>query len=190
MVMKMRPIRLRKFLMIFLLIMLSTFQNTVSQEVTNNVKVAFLEKFTRFINWPNESNHSISSNYFIISVVGESPLNNEIYKFYKNRKIKGKDVKINFIKEISEIDKCHLLFITNSEKERLGEIIKYTKDKPILTIGDSDGFAEQGVIINMHSKNNQLRFQINETALKFSGLYMNFKLLSLAEIVNPVGERK
>ena len=83
-----------------------------------------------------------------------------------------------------------LIIYTNSEKDSLEQIIDYTKERPILTISDTDGFAEKGVLINLFSLKNQLRFQINETAVKTSGLYVNFRLLHLAKIVNPVREVK
>ena len=190
MILKKRAFRKKEFSIIFLLIMLSAFQNIVSQEITNNVKIAFLEKFTRFINWPDESSLADSSNIFLITIIGTDSITKEIYNFYKTRKIKGRNVKINYISNISEITECHLLFIANSEKESLEQIIDYTKERPILTISDTDGFAEKGVLINLFSLKNQLRFQINETAVKTSGLYVNFRLLNLAKIVNPVREGK
>lgn len=116
MILKKRAFRKKEFLIIFLLIMLSTFQNIVSQEITNNVKIAFLEKFTRFINWPDESSLVDSSNDFLITIIGSDPITKEIYDFYKTRKIKSRDVKINSISNISEITECHLLFIQTQKK--------------------------------------------------------------------------
>ena len=72
------------------------------------------------------------------------------------------------------------------EKDNSPNIIAFSKDKPILTIGDYDKYAENGVLINFYIEDNKIRFEINETALSLSGLHSSYLLLNLAKIVNPI----
>jgi hypothetical protein len=53
----------------------------------------------------------------------------------------------------------------------------------ILTIGDTAGFARQGVIINFYLENRKVRFEINAAAARRAGLTISSKLLKLAGAV-------
>ena len=84
----------------------------------------------------------------------------------------------------AEIPECHILFISGSYKERLKEILACTRNRPILTVGDTEGFAEEGVLINFYLVGSKIKFEINEKAVQESGLVMSYRLLSLARIVD------
>jgi len=87
---------------------------------------------------------------------------------------------------VKESLSCHLLFISASQRRDLAQLLSFTEDKPILTVGDSKGFAEKGVLINFHMDKHMLRFTINESAVRKSGLIMDYRLLQFATIVKPV----
>ena len=137
------------------------------------VKGVFIEKITKFIEWPKGSKVNDVNKKFVISVIGENPFGNELNEIYKNTKIKNKVVEIRYIKNISEIESSDVLFIvlllSRNDKEKLKDIIAYTKDKPILTMGDTEGYADSGVLVNFFIDDNKIKFEINETAIKTSG---------------------
>jgi hypothetical protein len=58
----------------------------------------------------------------------------------------------------------------------------------ILTIGDTEGFGEKGVMINFIIRDNKVRFEINPEAARRAGLTISSKLLSLATIVHSRGQ--
>ena len=154
------------------------------------LKAAFLEKLTRFIEWPQHLEMSDTTKPFILGVVGKNPFGSILEQIYTNFKIKNKDVTIRYINEMNDISGCHLLFITKSEKRAINRIIRYTQRKPILTIGDTDGYAEAGVIINLYIKDETIQFAINETALQETGLFADYLLLRISKIVNPISNRE
>jgi hypothetical protein len=78
-----------------------------------------------------------------------------------------------------------MLFIASSAAEILSEILSNTRDKPILTVSDTNGFAAKGVLINFFLAGDKIKFEINEKAVHESGLVMSYRLLNLARIVNP-----
>jgi hypothetical protein len=55
--------------------------------------------------------------------------------------------------------------------------------RPILTVGDSNGFATSGVLVNFYTSGDTVRFEMNETAIERSGLRVSGKLLKLARLV-------
>jgi len=152
------------------------------------LKAVYLEKFSRFITWPEESLPNNPDEPFIIAVIGETPLTENLNQIYAMQEIKNKRVIIKNIHHFNEIQGSHILFIAESEKKNIDQIIAITKQQPILTIGETKGFAEKGVLINFFEKDNKLRFEINETAVLKSPLQMSFYLLNSAKIVEPVEE--
>jgi hypothetical protein len=158
------------------------------QEPEYQVKAIFLEHFTRFIEWPNSSGISDTSTPFIIAVIGENPFGAILEQTYAKQKIKNKRVEIHYLLSPDEIADCHLLFISSSNKKILDEILSRTRNRPVLTISDTEGFAKKKVLINFYLFGNKIKFEINEKAVHESGLAMSYMLLNLAIIVDPVRE--
>lgn len=153
------------------------------------IKAAFLERFTRFIEWPEDSVETDSTKPFVIAVIGNNPFDEALDKVAVIQRIHNRNVEIHYIDDISHESKCHILFICKSEEYRLVEIINHTYKKPILTISETEGFAEEGVLINFYMEENNVKFEINETALHNTGLYISHLLLRTAKIVCPIRGR-
>lgn len=158
-------------------------QSSEYQEYT--VKAQYLERFTHYTEWPEESAISDTSQPFVLGVIGENPFGSILDDTYAKLKIRDKSVEIRYYSKPDEIEGCHLLFIGNINKKSLSEILVRTKVMPVLIVSDTKDFAKEGVHINLYLANNKVRFEINESAVKESGLQMSYKLLKLAKIVNP-----
>ena len=154
------------------------------------LKTVFIEKFTRFVEWPAESEIDDTSKPFIFGVIGENPFESTFKEIFSTKNIRDKKVEIRSISNFNEISQCDLLFISSVTQKKLSTILSFTKNKPILTISDSKGFAEAGVLINFYILNNKIRFEINERAIRESGLNFSYLLLKAAKIVNPVSRKE
>lgn len=152
------------------------------------LKAAYLERFTRFVTWPADSDVGKFDKPFVLSVVGDNDFGEMLELIYQNQKILKKKVEIRYIDKIEHISGAHLLYIGNVNKEKLNRIIEYTAGKPILTVSHHKGFADLGVHINIYLEDNKLRFEINEKAVLQSGLKMSHLLMQRARIINPVME--
>lgn len=147
------------------------------------MKAIAFEKLSLFIEWPAHT-FDKAKEEFIIGILGKNPFGNNLEEVYKVRKIKNKNVKIIYIKDIYQVADCHILFISKTEKNELKKILDFTKTKPILTIADSEGFAEAGCFINFYNYENKLRFEINQKALESASFTVDYKLLHVSKIVN------
>ncbi len=154
------------------------------------IKGIFLEKFTRFIEWPKSSGMQDTTRPFVISIIGKDPFQSLLGQLYQTQKIRNKNVEIRYIADVSEIDDCNMLIIPRSEKYRVGEILNYARLKPILTIGDSETLTGTGVIINLRLSGKKVRFEIDENAARDANLYMSHLLLKEAIIVESGGGRE
>lgn len=165
-------------LIVLIFVMFSNYSN--AQSVEYMVKASFIEKFARFTDW--ETN--LSGEYFVITVLGESPFNGELEKMAKILKIKNKPIMINYIDDYRDIKDSQVLFICSSEANNLQTIIKHIEGKNILTISDTPGFGKKGVQTNLYlDKSERIKFEINLTALNKSKLTFDMQLLSLGEII-------
>jgi len=174
-----------------ILIFLFLFVNTLVAQISEyEVKAVFLERFTRFIEWPEESEINDTIKPFVISVIGKNPFEGILEETYSTQKIMDKPVTIRFISKIEQIEDTDILFITESKGKQLLKIISYTKNKPILTVGDTKGFAKKGVIINFYLRNDNVRFEINKSAARESGSLVSSLLFNLARDIETKEEHQ
>jgi hypothetical protein len=144
-------------------------------------KAEYLEPISRFIDWPSTSAADDPSKPFKIEILGRNFFGPYLEKIYRGKKLKNKRVVINCISKMNEISNPHFLFISKSMKNNISEIIAYTKNKPIITIGDTPGFCQAGVHINFFYDRLKLSFEINEAAANAAGFNIRYHLLKLAK---------
>ena len=58
----------------------------------------------------------------------------------------------------------------------------------VLTVGDEEGFARRGGVINFLFENDRVRFEINVDAATRARLKISAKLLALAKLVVRTGD--
>jgi hypothetical protein len=169
--------------LIFIICGFMTGEQSFCQSRESLVKAGYIEKFTHFVQWPEMSDKNDSTDTFKIAVIGKNIFGKDLGEIFSKIKIKDSPVKISYISSVDEIDKCMILFISESEKNNLDKILHYTTGRPILTISDSKGFGLNGVIINMFTEGNYIRYEINRNTLEKSGLIINSLLLNFAVII-------
>jgi hypothetical protein len=158
----------------------------MSQSEEFTMKAVALEKISLFISWPANTLKSNSTQEFVIGIYGQNPFKEILEDVYKDKKIKDRKVKIITITNIQEITECQLLFIPKIKTSDLSKVLNYVKGKPILTISDSEGFAEVGCFINFYEYENKLRFEINQKSMEDAGFTIDYRLLRVSKVLNPV----
>ncbi len=159
---------------------------TYSQTSEYEVKAVLLGRIAQYIEWPQDSTNARSNDTIVISVLGKNPFGTILNKVYApdGQKIKEKIVRIRYIQSIRQIETSQILFIATSEKGQLKEILQYIKNKPILTIGDTNDFGEAGVHLNFYLADNKTRFELNESSANTAGLQVDYRLRAIAKIVD------
>ncbi len=154
-------------------------QQIISADVEYTIKSANIYKICRFTEWPGVVD---TTRHFVISVIGEFEDRKEI-AIPKNRLIGNREIDIRKINTIDEIKDSEVLFIYSSVLDSLDLILEYVKDKPILTISDTEGFAERGVILNFYIEDDLVKFEINRNFAQQSLVRLNSQLFSLGRII-------
>ena len=143
------------------------------------LKAAFLYKFAGFVEWP-----SPAAGPLCIGIVGEDPFGAMLERVVKGKSINGRSFLIRRSKAARDLWDCQILFISSSEKSRFKSILDSLAG-PILTVGDTPGFCEDGGTINLEVVDDRVRLRINPDAAEKARLRLSSKLLSLAIIVHP-----
>jgi hypothetical protein len=150
------------------------------------VKLAFLYNFTKFVEWPADS-YSDSRAPLEICVVGDDPFDRNLEGELRTRSAGGHPVEVRNMRSSGSLRKCHVVFVPVSEKDRASGIMKALDGSSALTVGDWEGFAEEGGIISLTIEEDKLHFEINPLAAERAGLKISSKLLALARIVKHQG---
>jgi hypothetical protein len=146
------------------------------------VKLAFLYNFTKFVEWPPDSYRDAGAS-LAICIVGRDPFSRDIEGDLRTRIVASHPVKVLNVKPTDTLSVCHMVFIPATEKDHVNEIVRDLKGSSTLTVGETEGFAELGGIINLTVEGNKVRFEVNQLAAQRAGLKISSKLLSLAKIV-------
>lgn len=147
------------------------------------VKAAFLLKFALYVEWPPEAFPTPTAP-IIIGILGDDLFGGELDRIIRGETIKNRPIAIHRSRQIDNLQHCHLLFISKSEKGRLAGIFTKLAGKHCLTVGETDRFAQNGGIVNFRLQGANVRFEINVEAAKSSGLSISSKLLRLATIIS------
>jgi hypothetical protein len=154
------------------------------------VKAAFLINFAKFAEWPADSLQARAA-AVSICVFGRDPFGDVLEKTVAGRSAGGRPLVIERHRKVDELRACHVLFISGSESGHVTELLERLADKPVLTVGESDGFARRGGVIGLVVEDNRARFEVNLRAAQHAGLALSSKLLGVARVVEdaPAGER-
>jgi len=150
-----------------------------SESDIENLKAAFIYNFTKYITWPDMENR----NTFKIGVIGDSEIAKSLGQIASKKQVNNKPIKVYRIHSVQDFRDCQILFVSSSEKDRISEILSALGQKTILTIGDTPGFCEYGIMINFFIQGGLVKFEMNSTRLERVGLKARSQLRKLARIV-------
>ena len=156
-------------------------QSAIQREY--EIKAAYLYNFINYINWPADALPPAGGT-ITIGIVGESPFGPALDPL-NGKDVKGRLLAVKQVESLEDIEQCQIVFICPSEKSRFPQMLQQLKDTRVLTVSETEGFAEQGGIINFISERNKVRFEINLDAARRKDLTISSELLKLAKLVKP-----
>jgi len=155
-----------------------------SQPTEYQLKAAYIYHFAQFVEWPNTAFEQTNSP-LIIGVLGQSPFGSDLQHTVQGKVLRGHPLIVRLYATTAEMtNACQILFICDSEKKQITQIIAELDDTSTLTVGESDRFIESGGMIKFVPEGPRIRFEINRTRARKSGLQISFKLLNLASALH------
>jgi hypothetical protein len=148
------------------------------------VKATFLYQFTQFVDWPSEA-FPPGQTSFVIGVLGPDPFGKFLDEVVRGEKASNRPLAVQRYRRLEDVANCHVLYVSESEAARTEDIVAAVKGQGILVVGDADGFADRGGMVQFVSQGNRIRLRINLEAAKAARLTISSKILRPATVVSP-----
>jgi hypothetical protein len=153
----------------------------IPQSKAQNYKLhsVFLYSFARSIQWPESS----STGDFQITVLGKSPILEELKAMAETKKIGERTIKVNSATNASQIESCNIVFVSAESSKQLDGLLAQIGNKPIIVITEGKGLAEKGSAINFILKDGKLAFEINRKIIEKQNFKVSGDLMRLAILI-------
>lgn len=163
-------------------------ESGMSRETTS--KAAFLQKLMLFVEWPEpqlRGRHKAT-----LAIIGKDPFG-DAFGTRSRSTSRSAVLQIWRYRSVEDMlgdtrGPCCLAFLAFEEGERLERALSLLRrnGRGVLTVGDCKGFVEAGGMIGLVTVNNKVRWEINRTAVRRSGVTVNAQLLrSAVRVIAP-----
>jgi hypothetical protein len=147
------------------------------------IKAAFLYNFTKFVDWPAQTFANADAP-IVIGVLGDSPCAQALARLVKDRKVNGRTIVVRRIASAAEAKVTQMLFVGSAQEREFAGLEPALHSLPVLTVGESPGFATLGGAIDFVPQGDKIRFEINIDAAEHAGLKISAQLQKLAAVVH------
>jgi len=149
---------------------------------SREVKAVFLVNFLSFAEWPSVK-LGPAGGRLTVAVLGDPSFAALVEHAAAGHIVSGRAIAVQAVDSPEHAASAHLLFIASSQARRLPAVLRAVADGTVLTVGDTDGFAQEGVAINLYTFDNRVRIEVNTTAAARAGVKLSANLMRLARIV-------
>lgn len=159
---------------ILILLLLALEIHGFAQNEKDQIVVAYLNNFAKYITWPNEA--SIDT-FRIIIYSSDENLVKEFNEFSEKRKIKDKPVKIYTGKSEIDLNKSQIILLTDTHSEKFNEVHNAIESNHVLLV--TEGFKEKRqVMINLYeTTENKILFEVNKSNIINQNLLIDPEIL-------------
>jgi len=174
-----KSIEILKLFCLACLLLLSISKVQAQHETDYTIQANLIYRFTKYIDWPA----SRKSGDFIIGIVGDSPLYDDLKSFMNNKTVDNQRIVVTKLSGSDNYTNYHILFISEEKSGLLKKIAALTASSPVLIISEYNGLAYKGSCINFITINNRLKIEINKNNADQRSLHIASELLDLAIII-------
>jgi hypothetical protein len=146
------------------------------------IKAGLVYNFLKYTVWPKDL-LSEQQDHLNVCLYGDDAFDGYLFPL-EGRTAQKFIISILRIDRISEIDRCHLLFIPRSQEDSLSELLPILKNKPLLTVSDIKNFARKGGMVELAKENDYINMYVNRKILNQAGLEIQDRFLKLAKLVS------
>jgi len=147
------------------------------------LKAAFIYQIAKFVEWPSTGMPVDTGKPLRLCVLGSNPFGAALGSI-RGKSVNERRMEVSLLDMDAGIGECAILFVTAPAEKHLERIAALSRGTGVLTIGDTQGFAGRGVMVNFFQQDGKIRFEVNLDAARHGGLKISSKLLSLARIVD------
>jgi hypothetical protein len=153
------------------------------------VKAAFVYNFAKFVAWPT-AKFPQKDSPLVIGIVGADPFEGilddlvESEMDRKGKRIDGRRLVVRHLAPDNDLKQCHILFISRSLQESLGQILAGLGSESVLTVSEIDGFSARGGMLSLTVQKDTLKSELNLDAAERAGVKVSSRLSSVVRFVH------
>jgi len=148
----------------------------------NIIKAAYIERITRFIDWPVKDS-TLSVDRFVLGVFGETQFYNTLTGIFKEKLIKNHKVTIISIEKPEQLNTCNICYLSEKAKPLISKFVNAANSSSVLLFSETTDFCKAGVHINFYIEDEKLKFEINEKSLTSAGFKVSYLLMKNSRII-------
>ena len=142
------------------------------------VKAAYLFNFIQFTQWPVPPDEP-----FRLCVLGRTPLDEQLAQLEGKQVLGGLHITVRHVAPRDSLAGCHALYLDDSQRGQVDEVLGKLGSAPVLTITDGDGLADRGLMIEIHKRDTRLGFEVNLRMARKANINVSARMLKLASYV-------
>lgn len=143
-------------------------------------KALFLYNFTQNVEWPS----TISSDEFIIAVIGDKEMASELEELARVKKVGSKTMVVRYVQSVKELGDAHLVYLSSNKSNLMPVLSANQQGRTVLLVSSNEGLCAKGAAISFVIVDGKLRYEICEANFEKHGLKVNKKLISLGMQAN------
>lgn len=151
-----------------------------AKETEAKIKVAYVYNFLKFIEWPEGDGNAAAPAR--ICVVGTDPIRTMLGEL-SIRTVKERRIQVEQVKDLSDLNACHLVYVSRSEEAALPQVLRRIEGAPVLSVSDIPEFAHKGGMIGFATEDNRVKIEVNQSLVRHAGLKVSAKLMEIARLV-------
>src|ERR1035437_3890901 len=155
------------------------FFKTYAQTSVAEAQAIFMYNVTRLIEWPADC----KAGDFVIGVYGSGDVFFQLNNYMSGKKVGSQPIKVYKFTYITDITKCHILFVSLNKSKELLTIMGIVGANKTLVITEKRGCLNEGAAINFLIVDDKLKFELKVSNASKSGLKVHSNLEAMA-IVN------
>jgi hypothetical protein len=146
-----------------------------------DLKAVFLFHFTQFVEWPQDA-YSSDDAPFIIGVLGTDPFESSLTSIVRGESVGRHPIIVRDVRNESVERGCQILYVAKDGEPLLE--FRRIRNAPILTVGESESFYQEGGVVQFYIDRRRLRLRINLEEARTRSLVISAKLLRVSEVTD------
>ena len=143
------------------------------------LKAAILVNMLLFVDWP--THEAQASDRLTLCYLDDGPVSIALGQL-DGKSIKGKSLHVVRV-DAATIGGCHVLYVSPFGAANLPRIVSHLHASGILLVGDTPGYQQRGVMINLEIDGGRVVFDIDLRSVRQADLALSSKVLRLARHV-------
>lgn len=152
-------------------------QRELEKDTSAILQASYIYNIAKLVEWKDPA---MSSGTFIIGVIGGANLYQEMIKKYSTKSIGTQPIEVRKLPRSSTVDRCHILFVGQSDIALMPEIYRNLVGKSTLIITEYPDALEDGSVANFVRTDNTLKYEMSVVNARKHKLEVALTLKQLA----------